>query len=62
MEKKMAQIRQILKKNLRKKSEPKSPDYYDRFQWVAEKMEGFWISFSFPPPPHFHIQYVAKSG
>jgi hypothetical protein len=34
----MAQIRQILKKKNSKFSE-----FYDKFQWVAKNIEGFWV-------------------
>jgi hypothetical protein len=40
--KKMAQIRQILKKKNSKFSE-----FYDKFQWVAQNIEGFWVFSTF---------------
>jgi hypothetical protein len=40
--KKMAQIRQILKKKNSKFSE-----FYDKFQWVAKNIKGFWVFSTF---------------
>ncbi len=47
----MTQIYQI-----KNKIKSKSPDFYNKFQKVANNIKGFWFFF------YFHTQSVAKSG